>query len=97
MVGAELLGERLAAREDQAARVAPGVRDLEQFEVADDVVVEDDLAVELLEQVEDDVRAGTAPTASRTGASSYWTPSGAHLVAAAAQRGRRRRTRSSSC
>ena len=52
----ERLGQILAARQDQAARVAAGVGDLHQLEIARDVLVIDRLVVELLEQREHDVR-----------------------------------------
>ncbi len=51
----ELFRQRLVAREQQAARIASGVRHLQQLEVADDVLVEDRHIVERLEQVEGDV------------------------------------------
>ena len=50
------LGEILAAREHQAARIAAGIGDAHQLEIARDVLVVDDLAVELLEQREHRVR-----------------------------------------
>src|SRR5512140_1923498 len=56
MVRAELLRQRLAARQDHAPGVAPGVGNAQQLEITDDVMVEDDLAVKLLEQVEHHVR-----------------------------------------
>jgi len=56
MVDEELLRQRLLARDDHAARVAAGVRDAQELEQAHDVVVEQDVAVKLLEQVEHDVR-----------------------------------------
>ena len=56
VVGEQLLGEALVARQQQAAGIAAGVRDAQQLEVADDVLIEDRDVVEVLEQVEDDVR-----------------------------------------
>ncbi len=56
VVREELLGERLVAREDEAARVAAGVGQAQQLEVANDVLVEGRHAGERLHQVEDDVR-----------------------------------------
>src|SRR4029079_6779011 len=50
------LRDGLVAREHEAARVAAGVRHVEQLEVRDDVLVEDRDVLEVLEQVEDDVR-----------------------------------------
>ena len=56
MVGEQLLRERLVAREQQAAGIAPGVRELQEFEVAHDVLIEDRDVVEPFEQIEGDVR-----------------------------------------
>jgi hypothetical protein len=56
MVGQQLLRERLVAGEDQPARVAAGVPEAQQLEVADDVLVEGRDAGKRLHQVEDDVR-----------------------------------------
>ena len=50
------LGQVLAARQHQAARVASGIGDLHQLEIACDVLVVDDLAVKLLEQRENHMR-----------------------------------------
>ena len=50
------LRQVLAARQHQAARVAAGIGDSHQLEIAHDVLVVDDLAVELLQQREHDVR-----------------------------------------
>ena len=44
----QLLRERLVAREQQAARIAARVRQLQQLEMADDVLVEDRDVVEAL-------------------------------------------------
>src|ERR1035437_5897314 len=52
----ELLRERLAARDDHAARIASRVGNLQQLEEAHDVLVEEDFAVELLQKIEHDVR-----------------------------------------
>ena len=48
--------QRLVARQQQAARIAAGVRLAQQLEERDHVLVVGDDAVELLEQVEDDLR-----------------------------------------
>ena len=56
VIGEKLLGDVLAARQHQAARVAAGIGNAHQFEIAGDVLVVGGLAVELLEQIEDDVR-----------------------------------------
>ena len=56
MVSEELLRQRLVARQNQAARIAAGVRQVQQLEVADDVLVEGGDARERLQQVEHDVR-----------------------------------------
>ena len=56
MVEQQFLRERLAPRDDHAARIASGVRHLQQLEKAHDVLVEQHLAVEFLEQVEHRVR-----------------------------------------
>ncbi len=50
------LGQILAARQDQAARIAPGIGDLHQLEIAGDVLVVGDVVVEFLQQREDHVR-----------------------------------------
>ncbi len=50
------LRQILAARQHQAARIAAGIGNAQQFEIARDVLVVGGLAVELLEQIEDDVR-----------------------------------------
>ena len=52
----QLLRQGLLARDDQSARVAAGVRHAQQLEQADDVLVEEDVALEFLEQVEREVR-----------------------------------------
>ena len=56
MVMHERLRQVLAARQHQAARIAAGIGNAQQFEIADDVLVVDGFAVELLEQVEHDIR-----------------------------------------
>ena len=56
MVGEDLLGQRLVVRECQAARIASRVRLLQQLQVADDVLIEQRVAVELFEQVECNLR-----------------------------------------
>ncbi|MGY4433630.1 hypothetical protein ACVWWO_006107 [Bradyrhizobium sp. F1.13.1] len=50
------LGQILAAGQGQAARIAPGIRDLHQLEIARDVLVEGDVVVEFLQQRENHVR-----------------------------------------
>ena len=52
----QLLRERLVAGHEKTARIAAGVRQLQQFEVRHDVLVEDRHVVEPFEQVERDVR-----------------------------------------
>jgi hypothetical protein len=56
VVDQQLLRESLFPRDDHAARVAPRVGHPQQLEQAHDILVEEDVAVELLEQVEHDVR-----------------------------------------
>src|SRR5262249_45726709 len=56
MIGEELLGDALVARQHEAARVAAGVGDPEQLEVAHHVLVVDRDVVEVLEQVEHRMR-----------------------------------------
>src|SRR5262249_18338739 len=56
MIVHERLGQILAAREHEPARIAAGVRDAHQLEIARDVLVVDDLAVKLLEQREHHLR-----------------------------------------
>ena len=56
VVGEQLFRQRLVAREQQAARIAAGVGQLQQLQVADDVLVEDRDVVEPLEEIERDVR-----------------------------------------
>ncbi len=51
----ELLRKVFAARQHQAARIAAGVGHAAQLQKARDVLVEERLAVEFLQQVEDDV------------------------------------------
>ena len=55
MIGKDLLGQRLVARDHHAARIAAGVRQLHQFEERDHVLVVSDDALEFLEQVESHV------------------------------------------
>ena len=56
VVGQQLLRQVLAARQHQAARIAAGIGNAQQLEIAGDVLVVGGLAVKLLEQIEDDVR-----------------------------------------
>ena len=56
MIGEQLLRERLAAREHEAARIASRVRDADELEVRHDVVIEGGVPLELFEQVEHHVR-----------------------------------------
>ena len=56
VVGQQLLRQRLVARQHQPARIAAGVGQPQQLEMADDVLIEDRDVVEALEQVEGDVR-----------------------------------------
>ena len=46
------LGQVLAARQHQAARIAAGIGNAHQLEIAHDVLIVDDLALKLLEQAE---------------------------------------------
>jgi len=46
------LGQILAAREHEAARVAAGVGDTRELEITRDIVVVDDFAAKLFEQAE---------------------------------------------
>ncbi len=55
MIRQKLLGQILAARQHEPARVAARVGGAKQLEIAGDVLVVDGLAMELLEQIEDDV------------------------------------------
>ena len=80
VVGEQLLGERLVAAEQEAARVAARVRHLQQLEVGHDVVVEGGDVVEALEQVEGDVGLEVEDGVADRPRSSP-TPSGLHLVA----------------
>ncbi len=52
----EQLRERLVARQQQAARIAAGVRHAQQFEITGDVRLVDGDVLELHQQVEHDVR-----------------------------------------
>ena len=52
----QLFRQRLVTRQQQAARIAAGVRLAQQLEERDHVLVVGDDAVEFLEQVEDDLR-----------------------------------------
>jgi hypothetical protein len=52
----QLLRQRLVARQDEAARIAPGVGEAEQLEIADHVLIERRHTRERLHQIEDDVR-----------------------------------------
>jgi hypothetical protein len=55
VIGEKLLGDVLAPRQHEAARVAAGIGHAHQLKIAGDVLVVSGLAVELLEQVEDDI------------------------------------------
>jgi hypothetical protein len=55
MVLPHFFRERLFPSDHQTARMAPGVGDLKQLEVADDVSVFPAIAIEILRQVEDHV------------------------------------------
>jgi hypothetical protein len=70
----QLLGERLVAGQDEPARIAARVVDLEQLEIADHVLIEVREMVELLPEVENTC-GRISRTASRMGASSSCTPS----------------------
>ena len=74
VIGEELLRQRLVARQDQAARIAAGVGQAQQLEVADDVLVERRDAGERLHQVEDDVRLERCHAGGRMPRRSSWTP-----------------------
>jgi hypothetical protein len=56
VIGEQLLGQALVARQHQSARVAAGVALAQQLEVADDVLVVDRDLLEVDEQIEGDVR-----------------------------------------
>src|SRR5688572_14317052 len=56
VVRQNLLGERLIMRKRQPSRIAARVRLSQEFEVADDVLIEERMPVELFEQVKRDVR-----------------------------------------
>ncbi len=55
VIGQQLFGQRLVARQQQAARIAAGVALPQQLEKRHDVLIVRDDTVEFLEQVEDDV------------------------------------------
>ena len=55
MIGQQLLRQHLVARQQHAARIAAGVGLMHQLQKRDDVLIVGDDAVELLQQVEDDV------------------------------------------
>ena len=59
MVDQKLLGQILATREHESARIAAGVRHPQQLEIARDVLIVDGFAVKLLEQVKNHVRLPT--------------------------------------
>ena len=67
VVGEDLLRQRLVAREHHAARIAAGVGLPHQLEERDDVLVVGDDALELLEQVEDDVGLPVGDRAAQLG------------------------------
>ena len=52
VVGQQLLGQVLAARQYQPARIAPGIGNAQQLEIAGDVLIVHGLAMKLLEQIE---------------------------------------------
>ena len=56
MVRHQFLRERFVARERHAARVTPRVRDAQELQVTDDVLIECADVGEGVHQVEDDVR-----------------------------------------
>jgi hypothetical protein len=56
MVVQDLFRQRLVAGDHQSARIAARVRDLNQLEIADHVLVKHRFAPEFLQQVEDNVR-----------------------------------------
>ena len=56
MIGENFFRERFVVRERQPARIATGIGLLQQFKVADDVLVEERLAFEVFEKVEGNVR-----------------------------------------
>ncbi len=74
VVGEQLLRQRLVARQDQAARVAAGVGQAQQLQVADDVLIEGGDAGERLQQVEDDVRLERRDGGRGCRCRSSWTP-----------------------
>ena len=78
----QLLGQGLVARQQQAARIAAGVGLAHQLEEGHHVLVVGDDAVELLEQVEDDVRLPVGDGAAQLG-EAVEHPEAAHLVAGA--------------
>ena len=75
VVREHLLGERLVAREHQAARVAAGVRHLQQLEVGHHVRVPDRDVVEGLDQVEGDLRLPVLDRARAAGRGRRRSPS----------------------
>src|SRR5690606_36096199 len=81
----KLLRERLVPREQKTARVAPGVRLAHQLEKRDDMLIVRDDAVELLQQIERDVRFPLSDRGTQLGQAvedAYAT----HFVARLAQR-----------
>ena len=85
MIDQELLRQILAAREHEPTRIAAGIGDSQQFEIARDVLVIDGFAVKLLEQIEDDVRLPALDlVADRLELVLY--PERPHLVAGGTQR-----------
>ena len=83
--GEQLLAERLVARQQQAARVAAGVGLAHELEERHHVLVVGDDAVELLEQVEDDVGLPVGDRAAQLGEAVEHADA-AHVVAEPAQR-----------
>src|SRR6185295_14438446 len=67
MISEDLLGQRLVARQGQAARIAPGILLLAQLQVTDHVLVEEWQVVELLDQVEDNVRRAACDSSADDG------------------------------
>jgi hypothetical protein len=85
VVGEDLLGERLVAAQHEAARVAARVGDAQELEIRHHVLIVRRQAVELLEEIEGDVRL---PLLDRLADDPQVAPDPerAHLVAELAQR-----------
>ena len=81
----QLLAQRLVARQQQAARIAAGVGLAQQLEERHHVLIVGDDAVELLEQIEDDVGLPVGDRAAQLGQAVEHADA-AHLVAGLAQR-----------